>query len=194
MNYQKQIAQMLELNGGVITTADIKVKEIPTIYLTRMVRDGQLTRIGRGIYMSDQGEYDELALFQAQYKKSVFSYETSLYLLGMTDKIPQEIHVSVDAHYKFNQKPEHVIVHYVKTVDFSVGIESVKTIYGNPVNTTNAERTICDLVAHRDQVEPEVFGKALRRYARQGDLNQLYQMAKTLGMTDRVQQTMEVLV
>ncbi len=145
------------------------------------------------MYMSDQGDYHELARFQDRYKKSVFSYETALYLLDMTDKIPQEIHVSVNAHYKFNQKPEQVIVHYVKTADFGIGIEPVKTRYGNPVKITNAERTICDLIAGRDRIEPEVFGKALRRYARQGDIHLLYLMAKRLGMTDQVHQTMEVL-
>ena len=58
------------------------------MYLSRLLKDGKLLRVKKGIYITKDGDYDEYYFFQHQYKKAIFSYETALYLLGQTDKIP----------------------------------------------------------------------------------------------------------
>lgn len=193
MNYKTQISNILQENDGMVTNALLREQDIPTIYLTRMVKKGELTRIRRGIYINEHGDYDELALFQAQYPKTIFSYETALYLHGMIDKLPQELHVNVPAHYKFNQKPAHVIAHYIDNKKQQAAIMSVETIFGNEVAVTNLARTICDLIRHPDSVEPEVYGKALRHYAKHEDIYKLYQMAKIFNIVSDVHRIMEVL-
>ena len=194
MNYRQVIEDALEERGGVITTEFLAEHNIPTVYLTRLVRSGRLARIGRGVYATDRGEYDELALFQHRYKKAVFSFETALHLHGLTDKIPQVHHVSVPAHYKFNARPAGIVVHYVKADLLQLGIARVSTIFGNLVTATNPERTICDIIRHKDSIEPEMYGQALRTYAREGDMNRLREMAVVMKMTEKVRTVMEVLL
>lgn len=39
---------------GVITAASFRERGIPTVYLTRLVKEGVLMRVGRGLYISGQ--------------------------------------------------------------------------------------------------------------------------------------------
>jgi len=61
--------------------------KIPTVYLSRLVKQGILTKVATGLYISKEGNYDEFYFFQYYHKKAIFSYETVLYLLGATDRI-----------------------------------------------------------------------------------------------------------
>lgn len=61
--------------------------------------------------MSKDCIYDELFILQTRYPKIVFSYETALSLLNLTDKIPGEIHLTVNHKYSFNQKLKNARVY-----------------------------------------------------------------------------------
>lgn len=66
---QKQIQEMLD-HQSIIRTSDVVKKGIPKPYLNRMVENGQLIKVARGIYITDWSQYDEYAIFQLQHKKS----------------------------------------------------------------------------------------------------------------------------
>ncbi|MBS5882846.1 MAG: type IV toxin-antitoxin system AbiEi family antitoxin domain-containing protein, partial [Lachnoanaerobaculum sp.] len=57
MDYINKIKEKLKNNGGVITSKEFTRSNIPTIYLTRMVKTGELIRIDRGIYINSSGDY-----------------------------------------------------------------------------------------------------------------------------------------
>lgn len=59
MDYRGIIESKLEQNNGILSSRDIKALNIPSIYLTRMVNEGILNRVSRGIYLSTKGDYDE---------------------------------------------------------------------------------------------------------------------------------------
>lgn len=85
---------------GVITSEEVKDSKIPTIYLTRMVEKGELTRVDRGIYINRKGDYDEYYFFYNRCKVAVFSYVSALYLQGFTDILPNEMEITVYKGYK----------------------------------------------------------------------------------------------
>ena len=49
---QKQIQEMLD-HQSIIRTSDVVKKGIPKPYLNRMVENGQLIKVARGIYITD---------------------------------------------------------------------------------------------------------------------------------------------
>ena len=103
MNYAEKVHKLLNENGGILTASLMRENNIPTVYLTRLTREGKLKRVARGVYISREGIYDELFMLQTRFPKIIFSYETALYLLNLTDKIPGNIHLTVNHKYKFNQ-------------------------------------------------------------------------------------------
>ena len=195
MDYKDKITKYLEKGNGMITSQYCREEEIPSVYLTRLVDENVLTRVDRGIYISENGDYDELYFFQYKYKKTIFSYESALYLHGLTDKIPQVIEVSVTSSYKFNDIPHNVEVHYVKNEIAEIGITNVKTIFGNEVRAYNIERIICDCIQNKNKVDPEIYVKTIRDYAysRTNNINRLFVYAEKMGISEKVRNTMEII-
>ncbi len=63
MNYENEIEKYLEQSGGIITAAYCKKNNIPTMYLSRLLKNGRLSRVKKGIYITKDGIYDEYYFF-----------------------------------------------------------------------------------------------------------------------------------
>jgi len=195
MQYKDKINDYLEKGNGTITAQYCREEGIPTIYLTRLVEEGELLRVDRGIYIAKEGDYDDLFFLQHKYKKIIFSYETALYLHRKTDKIPQVIEVTVPYSYKINNVPKNLKIHYVKKDLVKIGISEVSTIFGNKVVAYDMERIVCDFILNKKDVDPEIYVKTIRDYASSSssDINKLFNHANKMVITEKVRNTMEVI-
>ncbi|NLD34938.1 MAG: type IV toxin-antitoxin system AbiEi family antitoxin domain-containing protein [Clostridiales bacterium] len=194
MNYQQKIEEHLHASGGYITAAFCKEHQIPTIYLSRMVRQGALSRVASGLYLASHGDHDGFFFFQYRYRQSIFSHETALYLLGATDRIIQSMDVTVSANYKFNAPMPDIRVHRVRKSWLHLGVTEATTAYGNPVRTYSYERTICDFIRQKADMDAEVYIDLMRSYRRY-DKRQprlLYEIAAQMNLLDEVRQVMEL--
>ena len=194
MNYRKQIEIHLKESGGIITSAYCRENNIPTVYLSRLAKEGKLFRVQKGIYIIEDGDYDEYYFFQYQYRKAIFSYETALFLLGVTDKIPWRIDVTVYNGYKFNEKQDTLNINYVKKSIYNLGIIQKKTMFGNIVNVYSYERILCDFISNKEKMDTEVYVKLIRYYFKykDKDIHSLYEIARKMGIEDKVREVMEV--
>lgn len=194
MNYRRQIEIHLKKSGGIITSAYCRENNIPTVYLSRLAKEGKLFRVQKGIYITKDGDYDEYYFFQYQYRKAIFSYETALFLLGVTDKIPWRIDVTVYNGYKFNEKQDTLNINYVKKSIYNLGIIQKKTMFGNTVNVYSYERILCDFISNKEKMDVEVYAKLIRSYSKykDKDIHSLYEIARKMGIEDKVKEVMEV--
>ncbi|WP_338362240.1 type IV toxin-antitoxin system AbiEi family antitoxin domain-containing protein [Enterococcus faecalis] len=194
MNYRKQIEIHLKESGGIITSAYCRENNIPTVYLSRLAKEGKLFRVQKGIYIIEDGDFDEYYFFQYQYGKAIFSYETALFLLGVTDKIPWRIDVTVYNGYKFNEKQDTLNINYVKKSIYNLGIMQKKTMFGNIVNVYSYERILCDFISNKEKMDTEVYVKLIRSYSKykDKDIHSLYEIARKMGIEDKVKEVMEV--
>lgn len=195
MNYIKQITDYLDSSGGIITSKYCRENNIPTVYLTRLSKQGKLNKISKGIYARDDADFDELYFFQYRFRSVIYSYETSLYLLGETDEIIEKFDVTVNSNYKFNNFDPKVRVHYVKKEYLNIGVMSFKTIYGNTLKAYSFERTVCDFIMHKEDIDSETYISCLKAYNRyrDKDINKLYEIAVKFNILDKVRDVMELI-
>jgi len=87
-------------------------------------------------------------------------------------------------------------IFYVSRDLFDLGITSMNTPHGNQVRTTDLERTICDIVRSRNQIDIQVRNAALKRYVKNKDrnLDQLYTYAKRFHIQSIVREYLEILL
>jgi len=196
MNYKERIYKQLDKNHGIITSSWCLEEGIPSIYLSRMTKRGELNRAARGVYTSEGEIYDSYYLLQNASPVCIFSYVSALDILGETDLISGYMEVTVYSGYNASHLPENVIVHYIRKKLHELGSVKAQTKQGNLVRTYDFERTICDLVSNRDQVDPELFSKTMFRYARKPgrDMHKLMGYANSMGVKDRVRDIFEVLL
>ncbi len=194
MDYMKKIKEKMNKTGGVITSKELKKSNIPTIYLTRMVNKGELIRVDRGIYIDSNGDYDEYYFFYNRYKVAIFSYVSALYLHGFTDIIPNEMEVTVYKGYNAHRINTSIRVHYVTKGIYDLGITVCETMFGNTVKVYDLERTICDIIKNRSEIEVELFSKTINKYVRyeNKDLNKLYEYSKKMNIYEKAKEILEV--
>lgn len=195
MKYAKQIKDIMETKGGIITSKDLKDNNIPTIYLTRLTERGDLIRADRGIYFDPNGDYDEYYFFHKRYPKAIFSYVSALYLRQFTDIIPFDMEVTLYKGYNAHRMDNSIRIHYVTQNIHGLGVTEVKTKYGNKVKAYDLERTICDFIKNRSEIEIELFSKTINRYVREKDknMNKLYEYSKEMKIYDKVRDIIEVI-
>ena len=76
---------------------------------------------------------------------------------------PAEKNVDKSTRIRFYIDYPIVKPHFIRSDRYQVGIEEAE-IDGKPVKIYDRERTICDLLLHRNKVDGEVFNVAIQRY------------------------------
>ena len=196
MNKNK-INNIIKKNNGIITASEVAENSIDSWYLTDMVRNGELERVTRGVYIdSSYDNYDELYIFQLQNKVCIYSYQTALYLHGLTERLPFSNDVTVYQGYNTWRIKDKVIPHQVKKEWYEIGITEVKTEIGNIVTTYDMERTLCDIVRDRKNQDPEIFSKAWNFYLKKDskDIWKLRKYADIFGISKQIEDILEVIV
>jgi hypothetical protein len=140
---------------------------------------------------------DEMAGIQLRYKGAIFSHETAAYLLDLTDRTPLFYSVTVPTGYNATAlKASGIKTYYVNRSVYQTGLIAINSPHGNAIKTFNLERTVCDLLRSRKQVDVQQVNQALKRYISKKDrnLNQLYKYARLFRVEKIVRQAIEVLI
>lgn len=191
---EKDVIHLAKMNNGIVTSKMCLDNKIHNETLKRMVNKKILEKISRGIYLLDEYFEDQLYCFQLRYPKTVFSYETALYLLNKTDIIPKGFDISVSDTNTI--KKENLTQHFVSKDLINLGKIKIKTPFGNVVNSYSFERIICDLIKNRKKVDSETYYMALKDYAKHEykDLDSLYQIGKKMNILDKVREILCIII
>jgi len=191
-----KIRDILKDQDGILLTSDLLKYGIPRIYLSVLEKSGEIRRISRGVYAATGYMIDELAVLQARYKGAIFSHETAAYLLDLTDRTPLYYSVTIPAGYNATSlKASGAKVYFVNRDLYPIGSVTVKSPHGNDIRTFNLERTICDLLRSRNQIDIQQINGSLKRYVskKERDVDLLYNYAKQFRIHKIVREYIEVL-
>ncbi|MDO9545667.1 MAG: type IV toxin-antitoxin system AbiEi family antitoxin domain-containing protein [Pelolinea sp.] len=193
----ERIRKILEGQHGTLLTSDLANFNIPRTYLSVLERNGEIERVSRGLYRVANSIEDELFSFQARYKSSIYSHETSLYLHDLTDRAPLSYSISVPVGYhSISLKESRHKIFYVNRNLFDLGVISMKSPHENGIRTTNLERTICDVLRSRNQIDVQLINESLKRYVgkKERNIDLLYNYAKQFRIQKIVREYIEVLL
>jgi len=196
-NPSYKILEILKNQNGILLTSDLAKLGIPRTYLSILIKKGEIQRISRGVYSAANYMVDEMASMQARYKGAIFSHETALYPLGLTDRTPLFYSMTVPAVYNATPlKASGAKVYFVNRGLYLLGEITMKSSHGNNIKTFNLERTICDVLRSRNQIDIQFVNEALKKYVIHKDRNieQLYNYAMQFRIQKIVREYIEVLL
>lgn len=189
--------KILADQNGTLLASDLAKFNIPRTYLSILECNGEIVRAARGVYQSNEAIGDELFSLQGTHRSTIYSHETALYLHDLTDRTPLRYSLSVPVGYHsvFLIKSGYKIF-YVKRDLFDLGEIMLKSPHGNPIRATNLERTICDLVRSRNQMDVQLVYHALKRYLHKSERNidLLYNYAERFRIQEIVREYVEILL
>lgn len=197
MAMPNKLLSVLKQNGGMITAAQANDVGVSNERLRLLVHSGDLKRVTTGIYILPDEFVDRMFNVQLRRPKIIYSHETALFLHDLTDRDPISYMVTVPTGYNPTRlKEDGFTVFTIKRELHEIGVTKIETMFGNSVTVYDMERTICDCLRSRNNLDITVVTDAIKRYVKRKDknLNKLMQMAETFKVTKLLRGYLEVLL
>lgn len=151
---------------GIARARDFSAAGIPLTYLKRLTDDGDLLRLGRGLYQDpDQAGQDvahNLAEAARLAPNGVISLVSALRHHGLTTQLPHAVWMTIP-HKARTPKADGLRLEIVRATGavFTEGVQHV-TIEGVEVPIYNVPKTVADCFKHRRHVGEDVAIEALK--------------------------------
>lgn len=193
MEYESKILKLFK--NGYLTTKDVTDNNIPRTYLTKLIKENEIERVSRGVYIKKNVLVDEFVILQNKSKYAIYSNTTALYLHGLSNRIPIRYDITIKSGYKGSlQKEKNVNLFYTKKELLELGVIDYKLDSGNVIKVYDLDKTICDIIRNKKKIDAEIFNKAIREYfySKKKNTLKLYEYAKKMNIYNKVRDTFEV--
>lgn len=195
--YEERVIHYLKENS-LAKTKDLKNLSLSSAQIQNMLDKKLIKRVSRGIYSLPNSIDDPYFELQLKYQKLVYSHETALSLHNMTDVTPSKITGTVPRNYNYYYLVEKVGLNVVRVSKkrYELGIIQVISPFGNKITVTNKERTLCDILLKRQQIDTRIINEAFKYYLNSPDknLNTLLKYAKIFKVEKLARNYVEVLL
>ena len=167
MSSQTQEEQVLALasSASLLRARDVAALSLPTIILSRLVKDGRLRRVGRGVYARPNrplSEHISLAEVALRVPRGVICLLSALHIHGLGTQAPHQIWLAIPQNSP-TPRFERPSLRPVRMSGpaLTEGIQSMR-IDGLDVPVFNAAKTIADCFKYRNKIGIDVALEALR--------------------------------
>ena len=172
MTQFEKLDLLLRECGGTIQTFQVLNNGISKSVFYAYVKERGLEQASHGVYVSPDTWTDAMFLFAfALWSSCIFS-RNCIVFHDLTDREPLKYTITVRNGYNPSRLQEDGFqVYTVKKDLHEIGITTMLTSFGHSVPVYDMERTICDLLRSRKNIEMQVFQDALKQYAKRKDKN-----------------------
>ena len=188
----------LAAQRGLIRPRDLDERGLPTVALTRLVRQGLLHRVGRGLYaLPDRpvSEHGALAEVASRHPQAIVCLLSALRLHELTTQAPFEVWLAIPnkARAPRMDYPPLRIVRFSGAA-LTDGVEE-HTVDGVPVRVTSVARTVADCFKFRNKIGLDVALEALQEAwrAKRVSMDELWRYATLCRVANVMRPYMESL-
>jgi predicted transcriptional regulator of viral defense system len=175
MSTQKDRARQIFVeSSGILRWSEAVEKGIHPQTLSRMVRDGILERMERGIYRLKKWELhggEDLVTVAKLVPKAVMCLLTALIQFDMTSQIPRKVYIALP---RGAWKPEfeYPPIEIFRMSGSAYGSGMIwQDIEGEEIPFYNREKTVADCFKFRGRIGEDIAIEALKEYLRKPERN-----------------------
>lgn len=173
---------------GIFRLAEARALGLHPEQVRRLTCQGELTRLGRGLYAPASfapSEHHTLAEVAKRVPKGIVCLLTALRFHGLGTQHPREVWLAVDRRAgvpRLDVAPVRVV--RVSGVALTAGIDE-HDVEGVTIRVTSPARTVVDCFRFRNKLGVDVAVEALREYRRlrKDAVDELWRQADQLRMT-----------
>jgi predicted transcriptional regulator of viral defense system len=188
----------LAAEHGLIRPRDLTERGLPTVALTRLVRQGRLQRVGRGLYaLPDRpvSEHNALAEVARKHPHAIVCLLSALRFHDLTTQSPFEVWLAIPNKArapKMDYPPLRIVRFSGEALN--VGVED-HVIDGVPVRVTSVARTVADCFKFRNKIGLDVALEALQEAwrAKRASMDELWRYATLCRVANVMRPYMESL-
>ena len=167
---QRDLARELLQGQGIVRLSEFKNAGITAATVSRMLRDGEVTRLARGLYQRPDAQLDanhSLAEAAKRVPKGIICLVSALAFHGLTDQLPRTVWMAIgtkDWAPKAGTPPIQVVRFTEALLTDDVITERID---GVAVKVFGVAKTIADCFRHRRTVGQSVALEGLQEALRQ---------------------------
>lgn len=184
---------------GIIRANDLTARKIPRIYLSRLVQQGKIDRVSRGLYsLAGAIIHEDQSLLEASklVPDGVICLLSALRFHRLTTQAPFEVWLAIHESKRLpriSHPPLRVVRFSTKAL--TSGVDRV-IIKGIPIQVTNLARTIVDCFVYRHKIGLEVALEALKEAwrSKRVTMDELHRFAKERRMVNVMKPYLEAIV
>jgi predicted transcriptional regulator of viral defense system len=197
MNSIDILKEISNSNNGLIQTKTALEQGVSRASLSKLCKDGKISRISMGQYVLSEALHDEMLSLQLRSNLIIFSHESALFLNKISERTPFEHAVTIPSSKTLSRSiSSECKIYYIKDDLHELGKTQLPTTMGSLVWTYDMERTICDIIRSRNRIADETFLSSIKQYASSSHKNlaNLSLYASKMGVLSQVRSYMEVLL
>lgn len=186
-SHSQKIINLARLHG-LIRPRDLTQRGLPHVALTRLVRQGLLVRVRRGLYaLPDRPVTENISLAEVSRKcpQGTVCLLSALQFHELTTQSPFEVWFAIP-NKSWSPKLEYPPLRIVRFSGTALtkGIDEQK-IDGVPVRITNVARTVADCFKYRNKIGLEVAQEALKEawHSKRTNMDELWHYASVCRVT-----------
>lgn len=183
------VMKMCENNNYIISILEVEEFGISSKYISNLVKKGFLRKITKGIYVDSVNFKDEYYEKQARARKSVYSHESALYLLGVISNEPKLHKLTIPSHYNTRIiTNKEIEFYYLKKDIYEVGINTIRSKEDNLIKVYDEHRSICEIIKDKKRISDEELNYYIAVYLNyeNKDINKVLEYATILNCKDEV--------
>jgi predicted transcriptional regulator of viral defense system len=165
-----KVLRMSQRNG-LVTARELEARGLHRQVLSRLVNEGKLTRVGRGIYQSTTEGVTAnhgLVLASAAVSGGVVCLLSALSFHGVGTQIPHEVWIAIDRRAaRPGIGPIRLRVVRFSGAALTEGVENQR-LEGRPVRVYCLAKTLADCFKYRNKIGTDVAVEALRQALSEG--------------------------
>ena len=170
LNTQRQIATAVLTERGIVRLVEFRQAGVTAATISRMVRDGDVTRLSRGLYQLSDADLDighSLAEVAKRIPKGVICLVSALAFHELTDQLPRKTWLAIGMK-DWTPTPQGTPLRVIRFADALLA-QSVEThvIEGVPVKIFSVAKTVADCFRHRRKIGLSVAIEGLQEALRQ---------------------------
>ena len=191
------ILQIAKINNGIFKTKMIVEAGIRKEKIKDLVESGKIEHIGHGYYAIQSNCTDKYYEIQQRCSKAIFSFETAAYLWNLTNIEPKVLDCTVPRGYNTSRLNigTNIQFHYTLQDFYEIGLVEGHSPQGSSIYLYDRERTICDLIRHRKQIQPAIYSQMINSYfkSREKNIQKLAKYSRIFHVGKELEMYMEVL-
>ncbi len=196
---KKDIAKnAIEKSGGIIKAVDLINAGLTKSDIANLANNFFIERVKHGYYRLSDANISEEQILSTLLPEGIVCVHSALFHYGYSDYTPREWSIAVPrtiSRSKLKIDEMSLKTYYIQNELFELG-KTTDDFNGFKLNVYDRERTICDCFKYKNQLDSEIFNKAINAYIADDKkkLANLSKYAKQLKVYKKVTELMEVLL
>ena len=190
----EKLKELFLNNGGILTTKRLNEEGITSYMINKLLAENKITRVTRGNYIYNEIYLHDYEIISSLFPEAIIYLESALLFHEYTERIPNEWKIAVGRNMKRNKYDidyPKINAHYVEEDILEIGIIEIETYLDEKNQDSKVvtkiydkDKTICDVIKHRNKIDKEVFNIAIRNCVKDNgkNLNNLYKYARDLNI------------